>query len=90
MVVSISPSTTPAAQQLFISALELSYIPSTNLVIQRTLRGSNQAYGRLIVTIQNLQSDTVGLLYLETMPWFVQFYLHTLKIHVDDLLRSEC
>ena len=35
------------------------------------------------VTIQNNGEHDVEILYLETMPWLVTFYLHTLALTVD-------
>ena len=59
--------------------------PLNSLSVQRTLRGSSQARGRLSVIVKNHHATPLHVLYLETMPWHVQFYLHTMKIHVDGL-----
>lgn len=48
------------------------------LRVQRALNGPSQAYGRLSVSFSNTGAAPVQALYLETMPWLVQFYLHTL------------
>ncbi|KAG6876909.1 hypothetical protein C0993_012144 [Termitomyces sp. T159_Od127] len=49
----------------------------------RKLYGSSQAHGRLSVKLINHQAEPLRVVYLETMPWLIQFLLHTLKIHVD-------
>ncbi|KAI5120462.1 hypothetical protein M0805_008509 [Coniferiporia weirii] len=68
--------------------------PKTDLVdfeVVRTLTGSTQSRGQLSVSIKNNRAHDIHLLYVETMPWLVTFYLHTLEISVggqrrDDLL----
>lgn len=59
--------------------------PLNSLSVQRTLRGSSQARGQLSVVVQNHDSVPMHVLYLETMPWHVQFFLHTMKIYIDGL-----
>jgi len=54
------------------------------LSVQRTLRGPSQARGQLSVVITNNWLTEIHVIYLETMPWLLQFYLHTLRIHSDD------
>lgn len=58
------------------------------LSIQRTLRGSSQARGQLSVVVKNNNPTTVQVMYLETMPWLLQFYLHTMRIHSDGVPRG--
>ncbi|TFK38924.1 GPI transamidase component PIG-T [Crucibulum laeve] len=55
----------------------------TPLKIQRTLKGSSQARGQLSLVIANHGQVSQQVVYLETMPWLVQFYLHTLKTSVN-------
>ncbi|KAF9465783.1 GPI transamidase component PIG-T [Collybia nuda] len=62
--------------------------PITPFSVQRTLRGSSQAHGQLSVIVKNHQNSTQQVVYLETMPWLVQFYLHTLEIRVDGVRRD--
>jgi GPI-anchor transamidase subunit T len=62
--------------------------PINSLSVQRTLRGSSQARGQLSVVVKNHHSAPMHILYLETMPWHVQFFLHTMKIHVDGLRKG--
>ncbi|KAF8959181.1 Gpi16 subunit GPI transamidase component [Flammula alnicola] len=61
---------------------------TTPFSVKRTLRGSSQAWGRLSVMITNHRSETVHALYLETMPWLVQFYLHTLETRIDGIVED--
>jgi GPI-anchor transamidase subunit T len=60
------------------SALDVS--PLSELSVQRTLKGSSQTHGELSIVIRNNQPVTVRTHYLETMPWHVEFFLHTLKV----------
>lgn len=57
--------------------------PATPLSIQRTLKEWSQSRGELSVAITNHGAYPVQAIYLETMPWIVQFYLHTLTATVD-------
>ncbi|KAJ7686949.1 Gpi16 subunit, GPI transamidase component-domain-containing protein [Mycena rosella] len=57
------------------------------LSVRRTLLGPTQDYGMLAVSILNAGPATVRAAYLETMPWIVTFYLHTLVLRVDGELR---
>jgi len=56
--------------------------------VKRTLRGSSQAWGQLSVTITNHLQSEAHALYLETMPWLVQFYLHTLETRVNGVVEE--
>ena len=62
------------------NAVDLSHVP---LSVQRTLRGSSQARGQLSVVLTNNWLTDMRVIYLETMPWLLQFYLHTLKIQCN-------
>ncbi|KAF9263700.1 GPI transamidase component GPI16 [Marasmius fiardii PR-910] len=57
--------------------------------IHRTLQGHSQDRGRLVVTLRNNGPNDVEVLYLETMPWLLQFYLHTTTIYVDGVPRND-
>ncbi|KAF7982182.1 hypothetical protein HWV62_29965 [Athelia sp. TMB] len=65
---------------------KFSYPPNYNnvspvpLSVQRTLRGPSQARGELSVVVTNHESVEIQTVYLETMPWLLQFYLHTLRV----------
>lgn len=54
------------------------------LLARRQLQGG-QAYGKLIVDIRNYRNETVVVQWLETMPWFISYYLHTLKATLNGL-----
>jgi hypothetical protein len=56
--------------------------------VQRTLFGSSQAYGQLSVVVTNNRDVDTYALYLETMPWLIQFYLHTMEVHVSGVRRG--
>ena len=60
------------------SALE--YSSGANPIsVKRALRGSNQAWGQLEAVITNQSPIMVQVIYVETMPWLIQFYLHALE-----------
>ncbi|KAF9559722.1 Gpi16 subunit, GPI transamidase component [Agrocybe pediades] len=61
---------------------------SVPFTVRRVLLGSTQTHGQLSVTITNQKPYTVQALYLETMPWLVQFYLHTLQAKVDGVIQD--
>ncbi|KAJ7134086.1 GPI transamidase component PIG-T [Mycena crocata] len=61
----------------------------TPLTIRRTLQGSAQDHGKLSVFITNDGTAAVEAAYLETMPWIVQFYLHTMHLRVDGIVRDD-
>ena len=62
----------------------LGYSSDSNPIsVKRTLRGSSQAWGQLEAVIINQSPATVQVIYVETMPWLLQFYLHTLEARVN-------
>ncbi|EPQ54884.1 Gpi16 subunit, GPI transamidase component [Gloeophyllum trabeum ATCC 11539] len=77
----------------FVYPLDPASQPPSPLSVQRTMAGTSQSRGRLSVSIRNSLPSEIQAVYLETMPWHVQFYLHTLKISNggsarDDLLSD--
>ncbi|KAF8340802.1 GPI transamidase component PIG-T [Amanita rubescens] len=51
--------------------------------VDRTLKGTSQAAGHLSLTVSNrLPNTDLKVIYLETMPWYLQFYLHTMHSEV--------
>src|SRR5262249_9509994 len=52
--------------------------------------GSSQALGKLSVALKNHLPTSLTVTYLETMPWLVQFYLHTLKVHINGSPNGKC
>ncbi|TFK22012.1 Gpi16 subunit GPI transamidase component [Coprinopsis marcescibilis] len=63
--------------------------PLTSLSLQRTLRESSQLDGHLTVSLTNHKDTSTDVLYLETMPWIVQFYLHTLVATVEGRVKVD-
>lgn len=63
--------------------------PVAPISVVRTLRGFSQANGKLSLVLRNHQPVPQSLIYLETMPWLVQFYLHTLQARVEGHLRGK-
>lgn len=62
--------------------------PLTHISVQRTLKGSSQAQGQLSVVVTNHLPISIQASYLESMPWLLQFYLHSLKIYYDGVSRG--
>ncbi|KAF8585043.1 Gpi16 subunit, GPI transamidase component [Ramaria rubella] len=52
--------------------------------ISRTHTGTSQANGRLHTTLTNTLASPQLVAYLETPPWIIVPYLHTLTITIDD------
>ncbi|PCH40448.1 Gpi16 subunit GPI transamidase component [Wolfiporia cocos MD-104 SS10] len=63
--------------------------PLTPLSIQRTLKGWGQSDGQLSLVITNHLPVPLQTGYLETMPWLLQFYLHTLHAQIDGTTRDD-
>ena len=57
--------------------------------VQRTLMGSTQEHGHISLVLENHMNTTTHALYLETMPWLVQFYLHTLEARVEGRIQGK-
>ncbi|KAF8509714.1 GPI transamidase component PIG-T [Hysterangium stoloniferum] len=57
--------------------------PQTDLSIARSHTGTSQAHGRFHVTLTNSLNHPQRVAYLETPPWIIKFYLHTLTVTVD-------
>jgi len=64
-------------------------VPLTAISVQRTLRGSSQSRGHLTAVITNNNPTELQIIYLETVPWLLQFYLHTLKTFCDGVARAD-
>ncbi|KAI9436413.1 GPI transamidase component PIG-T [Lactarius psammicola] len=58
--------------------------PLADLSVRRTLKGSSQTHGELSVVVRNNRPVPVRTHYLETMPWHVEFFLHTLSVTCGD------
>ncbi|KAJ7268698.1 GPI transamidase component PIG-T [Mycena haematopus] len=59
------------------------------LSVRRMLRGAAQSHGTLAISITNPASAAVRVVYLETLPWIVHLYLHTLELIVDGVPRAD-
>ncbi|KAK2464580.1 hypothetical protein APHAL10511_003369 [Amanita phalloides] len=56
---------------------------SLPISVDRTLKGTGQAAGHLSLIISNrLSNSDLQVIYLETMPWYLQFYLHTMRVEI--------
>ncbi|KAJ7619534.1 Gpi16 subunit GPI transamidase component [Roridomyces roridus] len=72
---------------------EYNLVPQTPLSVRRLLHGSSQDRGSLAVSISNSGNESVSVAYLETLPWIVQVYLHSMTFSIngvprDDILRN--
>lgn len=63
--------------------------PETQLTVVRSLRGSDQTRGGLTVQITNHLENPQRVYYVETMPWIIKFYLHTLTTSIDSEPRLD-
>ncbi|KAL7279582.1 hypothetical protein ACG7TL_005984 [Trametes sanguinea] len=63
--------------------------PLTDISVRRNLKGASQAEARLTIEVTNSLPVQVKSGYLETMPWHLQFYLHTLRASIDDSQRDD-
>ncbi|KAI0369392.1 Gpi16 subunit GPI transamidase component [Pilatotrama ljubarskyi] len=63
--------------------------PLTDISVRRNLEGTGQAEARLTLEVANNLPIQVSAGYLESMPWHLQFYLHTLRAHVDGAPRDD-
>lgn len=59
--------------------------PATPLLYaDRSLMGYGQEHGRVQTILTNPSPDTeVEFVYMETLPWFMRTYLHTLETRID-------
>jgi len=63
--------------------------PVSALSIRRTLKSVNKYRGSLNVAVTNNGGDDIQTTYLETIPWFVQLFLHTLRIECNGTSRAD-
>ncbi|KAI0738852.1 Gpi16 subunit GPI transamidase component [Daedaleopsis nitida] len=63
--------------------------PLTDISVRRNLRGISQAEAQLTLVVTNNLPVQVRTGYLETMPWHLQFYLHTLRAHIEGVARDD-
>ncbi|KAF2680906.1 GPI transamidase component GPI16 precursor [Lentithecium fluviatile CBS 122367] len=58
------------------------------LFAARSVNGHGQERGSVQAVIRNPSKDAVEFVYLESLPWFMKPYLHTLRAHVDSLTEN--
>ncbi|KAK7468558.1 Subunit of the glycosylphosphatidylinositol transamidase complex-like protein [Stygiomarasmius scandens] len=63
--------------------------PLVPFTVQRKLHGPTQDRGQLALVLKNHEPHAIRVSYLETMPWLLQFYLHTIRIEVDGTRRDD-
>ena len=63
--------------------------PGTQLTVVRSLRGSDQTRGGLTVHITNYLENPQRVYYVETMPWIIKFYLHSLTTSINSEPRLD-
>ncbi|KAI0691254.1 Gpi16 subunit GPI transamidase component [Cerioporus squamosus] len=63
--------------------------PLTEVSVRRNLKGTNQAEAQLTLVVTNNLPVQVIAGYLETMPWLLQFHLHTLHAYVNGVARDD-
>ncbi len=73
-----------------LAVLALDIPPHSDLSVRRTLKGSSQTHGELSVVVRNNRPVPVRTRYLETMPWHVEFFLHTLGVTCGDGGATKC
>lgn len=62
--------------------------PVSGLSIRRTLKSVNKYRGSLDVAVTNNGGDDIQTRYLETIPWFVQMFLHTQRVKCNGTSRG--
>ncbi|KAI0345537.1 Gpi16 subunit GPI transamidase component [Trametopsis cervina] len=63
--------------------------PLTQISVQRTLKGTEQSQGQLSVAIVNHLDSSIKASYLETMPWLLQFHLHSIRAKWNGETRDD-
>ncbi|KAI0031989.1 GPI transamidase component PIG-T [Vararia minispora EC-137] len=60
--------------------LDLTSTPISAISVDRTLKGASQTHGDLALVLRNNLHTPQRVLYLETLPWYIELYLHTLSV----------
>ena len=100
---STRPSMLPLVHRPNAFNLRSFVVSHSALSIQRTLKSVNKYRGSLHVAVTNNRGSDMRTMYLETLPWFVQLYLHTVRVEcngtrrgsipfhtIDDGIRADC
>ncbi|KAF2734426.1 GPI transamidase component GPI16 precursor [Polyplosphaeria fusca] len=59
-----------------------------SLFAARHINGHGQERGSIQTTIRNPTSSAVDFIYLESLPWFMKPYIHTLRARVSNSLEN--
>jgi len=70
------------------SDVDISSLTPSILRADRNINGHGQEHGSVETTITNLSPEAVKLVYLETLPWFMRPYLHTLQTATAPINQS--
>lgn len=65
-------------------ALDLTATTLSAYLVDRSMKGSSQTTGELALSIRNNLQVERRVLWLETLPWHVELYLHTLHVICAD------
>lgn len=60
----------------------------SKLSVRRTLTGSSQAHGLLTIVLRSNVEEEMDLVYLETVPWLLDFYVHSMHAHLNGTGRG--
>ncbi|VDC07906.1 unnamed protein product [Peniophora sp. CBMAI 1063] len=71
-------------EKKFAYPLDLSSTTNSNVLVDRTMKGSSQTSGELVLSMKNNMNKEARFLWLETLPWHVELYLHTLHVTCAD------
>ncbi|CAE7215547.1 unnamed protein product [Rhizoctonia solani] len=63
--------------------------PQLPITVRRVLTGAEQTHGGLLLSITNEGNTVFTTAWLETMPWFIQFFLHTLELRTYSLITDD-
>ncbi|KAG8738458.1 Subunit of the glycosylphosphatidylinositol transamidase complex-like protein [Ceratobasidium sp. 414] len=78
--------------QQWVDEQSFTYAPTPDelpISVRRALTGAEQTHGGLLLSITNRGDTTHTTAWLETMPWFIQFFLHTLELRIDGQKRDD-
>ncbi|KAG9081986.1 Subunit of the glycosylphosphatidylinositol transamidase complex-like protein [Ceratobasidium sp. 392] len=77
--------------QKWVDEQSFTYAPTPDelpVSVRRALTGAEQTHGGLLLSITNRGDSVQTAAWLETMPWFIQFFLHTLELRIDGHKRG--
>ena len=60
----------------------LTPLQPASLYASRSMNGQGQESGSMEITVENLSESTLVVDYLESLPWFLKAYVHTLQARV--------